>query len=181
MPPECPPPTFGTNAQGVPFMQIVVQDADTGLAKIDITWAKNLTVDIAGFNLGTTAPVTVTGTAIDPAADIGLTFIATDLAGNQTTCDPVLAPLGREVGSPVSQTFTHLLEDEGNVTISNGSPGIGSVELLVNGTAFRVAGLADGETHYLDISSALLPGANNVVTVTTRGRPGGSAMIFISN
>jgi hypothetical protein len=181
MPPECPPPTFGTNAQGVPFMQLVVQDADTGLADIEVTWAKNITVDIAGFSFGTTAPVTVTGTAIDPALDIGLTFIAIDLAGNRTTCDPVLAPLDREAGSPVTQTFSNLLEDESNVTISNGSPGIGSVELLVNGTAFRVTGLANGETRSLDISSAMVAGSANVVSVTTRGRPGGSAMIFISN
>lgn len=96
-PPVCPPPTFGTNAQGVPYMQITVQDSDSGLASIVITYAKNITVDIAGFFLGTKLPVVVTGTAIDPLAHIGLTFVATDLAGNQTTCDP-----GSRSSSPAS-------------------------------------------------------------------------------
>jgi hypothetical protein len=108
-PPMCPDPTFGTNANGVPYMQIVVQDSDTGLASIVVTYAKNITVDIPAFPFGTKDPVTVTGTAIDPLAHIGLTLIATDLNGNQTTCDPIVTRVVRENGkadqiSPVCPT-----------------------------------------------------------------------------
>jgi hypothetical protein len=180
-PPQCPPPTFGTNAQGIPFMQIVVQDADTGLAAINILYAGNITVDIAGFSFGTRDPVTVTGTAIDPAAPIGLTFEAIDLAGNRTECDPVVAGLLRESGSPLGQVFGGLPQAESKVTVSNGSPGASTITLDVNGTAFRLTGLADGETRTLDVASAMTAGSANVVSATLRGAPGASAMLMIAD
>ena len=180
-PPECPPPVFGVNANGIPTMTLVVQDSDTGLAAINVTYTRNITVDIIGFLFGTKDPVTVVGTAIDPSESLGLTFEAVDLAGNVTICDPVLAPLDRATGRPESQTFTGLLEDESKVTVRNGSPGVSSVELVVNGKMFKIAGLADGEERSIDVASAMLPGANNVVTVTARGQPEGTATLFISN
>ncbi|MGH3091989.1 MAG: hypothetical protein ACRDOG_06645 [Gaiellaceae bacterium] len=180
-PPECPAPTFGTNAQGVPIMDITVQDADTGLAAINVTYTRNITVDISGFFFGTKDPVLVRGTAIDPALSMGLTFEAIDLAGNRTICDPVLAPLDRAAGQPVTQTFTGLLEDESNVTITNGSPGLTTVKLVVNGQAFWVTGLGDGEERSLDVASAMVPGSDNRVEVTAYGPPGSTATLFIAN
>lgn len=180
-PPECPPPTFGTNAGGVPFMQLTVQDADTGLAAINILYAGNITVDIAGFSYGTRDPVTVTGTAIDANQPIGLTFEAFDLAGNRTECDPVVAGLLRETGLPLPQTFGGLPQAESKISITNGAPGVSTVTLDVNGTTFRLAGLADGETRTLDVASAMLPGSVNTVSATVVGPPGGSALIMIAD
>lgn len=180
-PPECPPPTFGTNAFGVPFMQIVVQDADTGLAAINILFTRNITVDIAGFSLGTRNPVTVTGTAIDPAAHIGLTFEAIDLAGNRTECDPVVAGMVREGGAPAAQTFTGLPQAESKVSVQNGEPGVSTVVLDVNGTAFRLAGMRPGETRTIDVASAMLPGSGNVISATALGAPGSSALLMIAD
>lgn len=180
-PPECPPPTFGTNAFGTPFMQIVVQDADTGLAEINILYTRNITVDIQGFSFGTTQPVQVIGTAIDPSLSLGLTFEAIDLAGNRTECDPVLAGLLREGGSPEAQSFSGLPQEESKVTITNGDPGVESVTLDVNGTEFRMTGLAAGETRAIDVASAMLPGAVNAISATVRGRPGSTAQLLIAN
>jgi hypothetical protein len=180
-PPECPPPTFGTNASGVPFMQLVVQDADTGLAAINVTYTRNVTVSILGFTVGTKDPVTVIGTAMDPTQSLGLTFEAFDLAGNRTECDPVLAGLLREGGSPFAQTWGGLPQQESKVTITNGSPGVNGVTLVVNGATFRVTGLADGETAYVDIASAMLPGSDNTVSATVRGEPGATAMLLIAD
>jgi hypothetical protein len=181
-PPVCPPPTFGTNAQGVPYMEIGVQDSDTGLASIDVTYTKNITVDIVGFVFGTMAPVTVTGTAIDPAAHIGLTFIATDLAGNQTTCDPIVTRVLRENGRPADQIFTGLPDFESKVTVSNGTPGVKSVDIVVNGIAFRLNGLRDGEVRTIDVASAMLPGNDNVISLTAHGGGGvGSALVMVAN
>jgi hypothetical protein len=180
-PPQCPDPTFGTNAQGVPYMQIVVQDADSGLASIEIVYTRNITVDIAGFSFGTKSPVTVTGTAIDAALSMGLTFIATDLAGNRTECDPVLATLGTEGGKPTLQTFSALPQAESNVVIRNGSFGVSGADVIVNGTVYRVRGLRAGEDAVLDVSASMLPGAVNEISVVLYGRPGSSATIFISD
>jgi hypothetical protein len=181
-PPVCPPPTFGTNASGQPYMQIVVQDADTGLASIEVTYTKNITVDIAGFFFGTTSPVVVTGTAIDPLAHIGLTFIATDLAGNQTTCDPIVTRVIRENGRPADQTFTDLPDFESKVTVSNGSPGVRTMDVVVNGITFKLTGLGAGEIRTIDVASAMLPGNGNVISLTAHGGGGGgSALVMIAN
>jgi hypothetical protein len=179
-PPECPPPTFGTNAFGVPFMQLTVQDADTGLASIDITYTRNIDVSIVGFLFGTKDPVTVTGTAIDPSASLGLTFIATDLRGNSVECDPVLAGVVRDAGAPITQTFSGLPQAESKVSLTNGSPGIGSLELDVNGVTYRLNGLRDGETRTLDVSASMLPGSDNTISATARGGSG-DALLFIAD
>jgi hypothetical protein len=180
-PPECPSPTFGTNAQGAPFTQVVVQDADTGLAAINMLYTLNISVNVAGFSFGTKNPVTVTGTAIDPLAPIALSFEAIDLAGNRTECDPVVAGLLRESGSPLGQTFTGLPAVESKVTVTNGSPGARAIVLDVNGTTFRLAGLADGETRTLDVASAMQPGSANTVSATLLGAPGASALLMIAD
>ena len=181
-PPVCPPPTFGTNAQGVPYMQIVVQDSDTGLASIDVTYTKNITVDIAGFFFGTKLPVTVTGTAIDPLAHIGLTFIATDLNGNQTTCDPIVTRVVRENGKPADQVFTGLPDFESKVTVSNGTPGVRTMDVVVNGITFKLTGLEAGEIRTIDVASAMLPGSDNVISLSAHGGGGaGSALVMVAN
>ena len=181
-PPVCPPPTFGTNANGVPYMQIVVQDSDTGLASIDVTYTKNITVDIAGFFFGTKLPVTVTGTAIDPLAHIGLTFIATDLNGNQTTCDPIVTRVVRENGKPADQIFTGLPDFESKVTVSNGTPGVRTMDVVVNGITFKLTGLEAGEIRTIDVASAMLPGSDNVISLSANGGGGaGSALVMVAN
>jgi hypothetical protein len=179
-PPECPPPTFGVNAQGVPFMTIVVQDAETGLKSIEYTWVENITIQEIGFFVGTKLPVTVIGTAINPALNIGLTFIATDLAGNTTECDPILASVARMNGRPEPTTFTGVPAAESKVTITNDTPGMSGMDIVVNGVVFRVNGLADGETRQLDVASAMQPGNANTVTIVPRGNSG-TALVFIAN
>jgi hypothetical protein len=180
-PPECPPPTFGTTPLGVPFTQVIVQDADTGLAAINPLYVLNLSLEITGFSFGTKAPVTVTGTAIDPAAPMALTFEAIDLAGNRTECDPVVAGLLREGGAPQAQTFGGLPATDVKLSIKNGTPGARTVMVDVNGTSFRLAGLADGETRTLDIGSAMQAGSGNTVSATLLGPPGATALLMVAD
>jgi hypothetical protein len=122
----------------------------------------------------------VTATAIDPALPTALEFRATDLAGNSAICDPLLVTLVRDTGSPFGQLFGGLPAAESKVTVTNGSPGIEVLELDVNGVAFRISGLRDGETRSLDIASAMHPGRDNTVTATGRGGAG-SALLFIAD
>ncbi len=182
-PPVCPPPTIGTDPSGNQTITLDVQDADTGLASINIVYAGNATVDISPSSFyGSTAAVTVTATQVDPnQGGFGLTFDAVDLLGLTTTCDPVAGLLVRESGRAGTQTFTGLMQAESTVTISNGTPGAQVVDLLVNGVPFIVTGLSAGEVRTLDVSTAMLPGTTNVISATARGRPGATATVLISN
>jgi hypothetical protein len=183
VPPVCPPPTTGTDANGNQFIQLNVQDSDTGLASINVTYSGNATVDISPASFyGSTDPVVVTATEIDSTADgFGLTFDAVDLLGATTTCDPVASLLVRESGASATQTFSGLMQSESNVTLHNGTPGVRGVELVVNGVPFRVTSLAPNETRTVDVTSAMLPGTANTVSVTVRGQPGARMNVLISN
>jgi hypothetical protein len=61
-----------------------------------------------------------------------------------------------------------------------------NLRLEVNGFQFQVAGLKDGEQRRIDISSGLyapytLDSSGNTVIATPVGKPGGSAIIMLSN
>jgi hypothetical protein len=157
---------------------VTVQDADTGLGNIEVTWAINTQVDIPPY-YGSIDPITITATQIDPTRNWGLEFIATDLAGNSVVCDPVAGILVRESGASAPLVLSGIPQAEGTVTVVNGSPGVRTIELAVNGVVFRLTGLAAGETRTLDVSSAMLPGSGNVVVVTGHGRPGATATVVV--
>ena len=44
-----------------------------------------------------------------------------------------------------------------------------------------MTGLGDGETHFLDVAAAMLPGTGNTISATVRGRPGATAQILIAD
>jgi hypothetical protein len=182
-PPQCPPNgVHGTNSLGQSTITSVVQDADSGLASISGFDLHNATVEIFGFSYGTKDPVTVVATRTNPLEWFGMSYVATDVDGNQVICDPVVADLLREGGAPDAQTWTGLPDYERTVTITNAaSGGVRSVTLSVNGTTFRMSGLADGEERTIDIGSAMLPGSVNTVSATVQGPPGSTARIMIAN
>lgn len=179
-PPICPDPVYGTNAEGRPYLQVTVQDSDDGLANIEVTWAINTQVDIPPY-YGSTSPITITATQIDPAFNWGLEFIATDFAGNSVVCDPVAGILARENGASAPLVMSGIPQVESTVTVVNGTPGMRALEVAVNGVVFRLTGLAAGETRTLDVSAAMLPGSGNVVVVTGHGRPGATATVVVSD
>ena len=100
------------------------------------------------------------------------------MAGNETICDPVITLEIRENGKPVSHTFTDIPQAESNVTAQNGTPGVTNLEIKVNGTKFKMH-LGDGEEAYMDIFSAMVEGDNNTITLTAKGKPGGSVLVVI--
>jgi hypothetical protein len=112
---------------------------------------------------------------------MGLQFIATDLAGSEVTCDPVVTRVVRENGKPADQTFTGLPDFESKSRSQTG-PGIRTLDVVVNGITFKLTGLGPGETRTIDIASAMLPGSDNVISLAGHGGGGaGSAMVMISN
>jgi hypothetical protein len=174
-PPTCP----ATPGPSPSSMLINVRDTGSGLATIFVAEAINANVAIPGFTSGTTNTVQVTVTKIDPNLRARAQFAAIDACGNVSPCDPVMTGVLRSTGKPVSESYTELPSEEDVVTILNGSPGFSNLDVIVNGRKFKVTGMKDGQERDLDISSAVLPGNQNIVTLKGHGKPGSSAAVLI--
>ncbi len=163
-PPECPPPVIGRNAAGMGTATVTVQDADSGIASLVLTDSFNVSVAFPAFAFGTKDPLTVVGTQLSGTDSFHFSFRATDVEGNSAICDPVVADLLREGGSPDEQTWSGLPDFESKVTIINPEAGgVRAATITVNGVRFQMSGLADGESRTIDIASAMLPGLTNTI------------------
>ncbi len=160
-------------------LQITVQDTGSGLNSVVASTLVNATASIPAFSTGTTSALVVTATKIDQSigAQVGLTV--TDVAGNQTVCDPVLTTLVRGNGQSSSETFKQLAAAESKITLLNGTPGMDKVTIVVNGKRFRVDDLNDGTTKTIDVASAMHAGNTNTIVVTAHGDRGTSLTIVI--
>jgi hypothetical protein len=174
--PRCP---ITLNDPGPPArIEVTIQDTSSGLAEILVTRSENADTVVPPFTVGTTDPVVLSATKIDQTQRARVEARVTDLAGNVALCDPILVLVSRDNNSPVVQSHNDVPFVEDTVTITNGKPGLNSVEVIVNGTKFK-AHLKDGEEKTLDISSALVPGDANTVTLRGLGKKGGSASVMI--
>ena len=174
-PPSC---TLTAVIAGPPKqVKITVEDAGSGLLEIVVTKNVNATVDVPVFTQRTTAPVIVTGTKTDQskAAQVGLAVV--DVAGNQTDCDPDL--LSIKPGDV--QRIRDVPRSEHWLTLSNGSPGLRTLRVTVNRKTFELGHLRSGEVRVLDISSAMVAGSHNTVTIRGYGRRGSSADVVLSD
>jgi hypothetical protein len=170
----------GTNGQGQQFIQITVQDSTSGLQSVVVTQNTNATVSVPTFTPGTTSPVVVTATKTDQSQSAEVALQVTNLAGGVTNCDPILTEVGRKPGLPHQETFQHVARGEGQVWISNGTPGLTSLRLTVGGRSVTVTDLKDGEQRVVDVSGLLKRGTNTV-TLTAVGKSRGSATVVIAD
>lgn len=168
-----------TNPQGQKFVQIAVQDTGSGLSAIHVVRTVNTTVTIPSFTSGTQAPVTVTATKIDQSLSSQVELRAHDRECNCTIGDPVLTTVIRETGKPVTETLTGIPQRESKISVHNAGPGLKKLNIAVNGIKFQMAGLRDNEVRRIDVSSAMMAGSNNSISLTAHGKPGGSAVIMI--
>jgi hypothetical protein len=178
-------PTCPTQLVAGPPAQAITtfRDTGTGLSELLVTRSENADTVVPPFTVGTTDPVVVTSTKIDQTQRARIEIIATDLAGKRSVCDPIHTLVVRTTGNQQATTDARTSHDvpfaENKVTIINGSEGLATLEVTVNGRKFKASGLKDGETVTLDISSALNPGDNNVVSLKGTGKPGSWADVFI--
>jgi hypothetical protein len=171
------PPT----ASGQKVWTMQVQDADSGLAAVNVLSSSNVDINIPSFAQGKTTPETVTITQHTVGVGGHVALSVVDTANNKNSsagCDPVFLSAARDPGKPVTQTVDSVLQGENTVTITNGNPGLTSLRIDVNGTRFEVGGLKDGEVRNVDIGAALQAGTNTV-SFTALGKPGGSAAILV--
>ncbi|HEY3281794.1 MAG TPA: hypothetical protein VGN26_05925 [Armatimonadota bacterium] len=186
-----PPACALTAIVAGPPKQIIVtlQDTGSGLATITATVLDNVTLSIPLYAPGTTAPVVVTATKIDQTKAAHLALHSTDVAGNATDCDPVLADLQIPDGaSSVTQTFTGLPLEESFVTLRNGIPGVKMVQVQVNGRKAHLLRMVGGALRMtgpavrtLSVKPDMLKGDTNSFTVTAYGEPGSLVSLIIGD
>jgi hypothetical protein len=175
-PATCP---ITLNDPGPPArVEVTMRDVGTGLASVVVTKSENADTVVPPFTVGTTDPVVLSSTKIDQTQRARVEVQVTDLAGNAKVCDPILTVVVRSNGSSAPQTQADVPLAEHVVTVTNGTPGVNHLEILVNGKKLNVNGLKDGEEKTVDIGSAMIEG-NNVVTLRATGTPGGSASVMI--
>jgi len=111
--------TSGLNAS---TLSVLVQAPQfPGLQYLEASTARNLAVSIPSFTLGTTDPVTVIATKIDPNLSGRL---ALSICGESCRiCDPVITLVMRLRGRPETQTFTGLPEEENKIVIETAIQG----------------------------------------------------------
>jgi hypothetical protein len=193
-----PSPTVAlVNVIAGPPKQVVlsVQSAG-GLSSVFVNTppTTNATVSNLQFDNGTTQALGVTATKIDQSASAVIELTVTDLCGHTTVFDPVFATI--TIPAAGSRSKFHHVEKldfdhwevarfdgiggtEGIVFLQNGTPGVDSLVITVNGTQFRT-NLADGKSKKIDISSALFQGTNRV-TIAVYGDRGSSVDLSISD
>jgi hypothetical protein len=173
---KCP---ITSNEAGPPArVEMTVQDPGTGLSEIVVTRSENADTVVPPFTVGTLDPVVVSATKIDQTQKARVEARVTDLAGNVALCDPILLLLIREKSTMALASQSDVPRAEDHVTVTNGTPGVATFEIQVNGQKFKVSGLKDGEERTIDVSSAMLDGDNRVDFKVT-GKPGGWANVMI--
>lgn len=175
-PAQCP---ITLNDPGPPArIESTIKDVGTGLAEIVVTKSENADTVVPPFTVGTNDPVVLSATKIDQTQKARIEARVTDLAGNVRICDPILLLLIRDKSTLALASQSDVPRAEDHVTVTNGSPGIATFEIQVNGRKFKVSGLKDGEERTIDISSAMVDGDNRVDFKVT-GKPGGWANVMI--
>jgi beta-propeller repeat-containing protein len=176
-PPDC---TVLGVLSGPPAQLRIAVHADRGLASIVVTQVSNATIALPTFAKGSTDTQLVTATKLDQSRPATVTLRATDQTGSSTSCDPALVTVGHAPDDSPVQVIRHLDQAEGHLTISNGTPGVDRVRLLVNGQPFKVADLHDGETRTLDVTPAMRRG-DNTILVVAHGARGASAVVMVAD
>jgi uncharacterized protein (TIGR03382 family) len=72
-------------------VQATVQDTGSGIKSIEPVTLTNATISIPDFTVGTTDPIIVTFTKVDQSAPSRFLIRITDVGGNSTECDPIVA------------------------------------------------------------------------------------------
>ena len=93
---------------------------------------------------GQTSPVTVTATKIDETQQASIEITAEDTVGLMTTFDPAFVTVYRQ-GGPEASTLSDIPAAEHLLTVTNGTPGLGKLDIRVNARTIALP-LKDGET-----------------------------------
>ena len=162
------------------YIQVTVQDLESGLQSIGVTEANNVTIDPFTYSAGLQTPVVITARKVIAGQPSQLGLEVTDVAGNVTRCDPIAVQVGGS-GESHSVTVHNVRQTEHFVSIYNGRPGLRRLRVTVNNRVYQIHHLGPGEVRTLDIAGALHGGIDNTVTLTAIGSANGTALVLISD
>lgn len=181
-PPEC---YLLSMDPGPPMaIEIFLQDIGSGLADIIVVTAENATVSIPPFAVGTTDPVIVDAEKIDQTMQALVLLRATDVDGNSTECDPVLARLQIPANRHRTvQRYKNVPAAERFVTMKNASNGVRVVGIKMNGKLVMRQRLNANQEYTAEIGALWMkPGAaKNNITIWAKGRPGSKVTVLLSD
>jgi subtilase family serine protease len=177
-----PPTVTYTGESAGPPVEVFFSSQDntggSGLASVVVTKCTNCTSSTASFTVGTSSAVTTTATKTNQALSSSITLVATDVAGNATTLDPVDLRLESQ-GRPTEHRI-QISSQESKVLISNGNPGMSWIKLVVNKIALPAIPLSNGEGLTLNIRMYLRPGRPNQVLITADGKDDATSLIVFT-
>jgi hypothetical protein len=167
------PPTCKliTTTTGPPkSITVAVQDSGAGLE--DVSYTSTNVVNPLTFPtplvVGQTDPFWITAVKADQTKGSTLSLTITDVAGNQTVCDPLLpgSRLVRLTGS-ATKVVVGVSASQTSLRVRNGARATAQVVIRVNGHVLRLRNLKPFEVrnHPID-RSWLLPGAANKVIIS---------------
>lgn len=157
-----------------------------GISTMSVYKAVNASVDIPYYHPGTTDPVVVTATKLDPsqASMVQIELCPTDPCNCPECCqvvDPVLTTLRIDnEKNRTRESFTDIPAAEHFVTIQNGHPGLRKFHVLVNGQRAAYLRVGPKEVQTFDFAAAMTA-SRNTITLTGQGRPGASALVVIAD
>ena len=174
--PECRLSVLTSN-----YIEVRLRDPESGVASVNVDVRTNLSVRVPAITPGTNAELVVTATRINRTQAARLQLSVTDVAGNVTVCDPVLATLRiTRAGKPTVQTYAGIPRFEHRLTIKALRPGLMMAVISANGRSIRID-LRGKRIVRRSIIAALNHGRNNKVTVKLYGARGAAALIALTD
>ena len=122
---------------------------------------------------------TQTTQGVGQTARVNALVVADGCSANTMSFDPISANLYLSQSGEVRVVFNNISQNDKYVNLQNGTPGLRSARIIVNGTVFALNGLANGASQSVDISSALKGGTGNTVVVEGFGSKGAGAVVSI--
>ena len=166
--------TLTSVAVGPPSQVVfTVQDTGSGLATVKVTRHKNSSSVVSPFSSGSTSPVTVTFTKKTDSIGGTTGVKATNVDGKAVYCAgqyKTVKPLKAN-----SQGFTFPKQFD-NFVVQNGTPGLKSVQVTVNGPTSTVS-LTPGESYSQTLSG--LTGKFNKMVVEGFGKSKNAAVAVV--
>ena len=148
-------------ASSPPRLEVEVQDTGSGTAAINVLILQNSTVNIPGFAPGTTSVLTIFADKINLSQSSRLEIEAFDVAGNRSTCDPLLisaAPGQRGLTRTTIDSVPHV---DRYLTLYSSDARPALLLVTVNGRWLALL----GGTRTIDLGSALNEGQDNNITL----------------
>jgi uncharacterized repeat protein (TIGR01451 family) len=197
--PDTTPPTATVGVVGtsgsVVYVPVRLRDAGSGVAQVKLTSVStNVRLEWDGPSGLVSVPIGGTITISPAAADTTVRAVKlnssaravvelrlTDAAGNSALVDPVVANLELKRGRQITRTFNKVPDFEHYLTLQNGTPGLTSVKIWVNGKRVAANDLTNGQELRLDVKQWMKMGKNNTVRLVANGPQGATAVLLIGD